>query len=669
MNTVSEWIESCATYDDASFVFNPRNQQPYLLQNGPQFQTQQLQPQHPQQQMLQQFNCNSLTNMQHEINNDMLVAMTLASPSPASPSTTSTDIGNNNSISNSIFPMASLGVAHPEATIEYHDPSTLWPQLGINISNANSNSNGCSPFLGFPMISFAPSSISSRGQDLAASDLHLNSTMDIAFQDSSSSQTQQQLSSTPSHPPTPILASHASFAATVDEMTMNPMRAHEQFTAILYSWSHQLGDPINTVAPSNPSMNITTAPTNIIPSLSSPTSSPALSTSSSFTASSAFTAPPSPAPSMYSPSLLSPSFSKSSSSTSCTESSKNCTVSAHSFAPRSTSKLTRRISQAFALKPIPTSSSSLTSGPMVKSMSSRSSWTSSSVPPLTCHECRKRYANNSTLRRHLKIHAYARALALYRASNGDNTNKIEPHSPNNQIPMAHSLMTHGYDPNSDPNFKKPECVGCNKAFARRDTVILHIKNQKRKWDLLNAILPTLTDMVSSVVMPVNTMSVAGSGVVGAAHTSIVPVVTAKNRRSQRQRRSNPYRMVEKLWQSTLQRKGMALSRINSNNKGAGRGYSSTGGCQKLIKRNSDDAYFKGEEEEEEEEDDDDDEEDEEDNNGLTDDGWPDMEAISKMDSQTKLKWMMETMVLPPCWRERKVRSYTSLGVSEEKVLQ
>ncbi|KAF9978221.1 hypothetical protein BGZ73_003225 [Actinomortierella ambigua] len=40
-----------------------------------------------------------------------------------------------------------------------------------------------------------------------------------------------------------------------------------------------------------------------------------------------------------------------------------------------------------------------------------------------------------------------------------------------------------YRPGVDTDYRKPECVGCNKAFARRDTVILHIKNIRRKWEL------------------------------------------------------------------------------------------------------------------------------------------------------------------------------------------
>ncbi|KAG0237006.1 hypothetical protein BGW41_000298 [Actinomortierella wolfii] len=40
-----------------------------------------------------------------------------------------------------------------------------------------------------------------------------------------------------------------------------------------------------------------------------------------------------------------------------------------------------------------------------------------------------------------------------------------------------------YRPGIDTDYRKPECVGCNKAFARRDTVILHIKNIRRKWEI------------------------------------------------------------------------------------------------------------------------------------------------------------------------------------------
>ncbi|KAF9347913.1 hypothetical protein BGX26_000651, partial [Mortierella sp. AD094] len=717
----------------------------------------------------------------HEINNDMLVAMTLAAspsvPSPTAIVTSNGDPANNNS---NAFPMTSLGLTRSGTSIDYHDPSALWSQLGITASNNINDSNGSSgsSFVSFPMLPFSSNGLSPRGQVLDVNGTQLNNQFEATSPSSGSSQAQPQQQSPPaaSYPPTPTLASHASFAATVDEMALNPMGAHEQFTAILYSWSHQLGDPANAVIPNNPGSTIATC-ANTTYSPSSSTSSPALSTSSSFTTSSAFTASPSLAPSTYSPSLLSSSFSKSNTSSPSNKSCKNSMNNnnnnnnnnnsnnnnlTHNFMPHSASKLTRRLLQAPPLKLISASSSStaLIPGSMFRQVSTRS-WPSPSVLPLTCQVCRKQYANNSTLRRHLKIHAYAnnsaRALAMYRSSNSaananananvnaitnacDGVNKALGH----QTPATHrpslcsgvsfmsiadqqrtdgsvsiapvsttalsttttsasasssisSLMTQGYDPSSDPYIKKPECVGCNKAFARRDTVILHIKNQKRKWDLLNAILPTLTGIAPSTDLPADSMNAIGtasittttattlaaaaaaaaaaaSAAVATGITTSTTAVVAKSKRSQRQRRSHPYRMVEKLWHSTLQRKGVFLSpgSISKNGKG-----------QVSVKKEADEVNYNrhgttganantGSSEDDNDEAGDTckaEEEDSSDDANDDDGSWPDMEAISKMDSQTKLKLMMDTMVLPPCWRERKVRIYQSFGVAEEKVLQ
>ncbi|KAF9166712.1 hypothetical protein BGX20_000129 [Mortierella sp. AD010] len=633
MNTVSEWIETCAAFDGASFVFPPRNQQPFLLQNQPQLQYQpQLQDpqqqQQQQQQVLHPYNCNSVTNIQHEINNDMLVTMTLAA-SPSVPSPTAAVASGGDPVNNSsnAFSMTSLGLTRPVTSIDYHDPSILWSQLGItepnNIIDGNGSSGSSS--VSFPLLSFSSNELSPRGQMLDANGNHLSNQFE-ATSLSNDPSLAQQLPSATSCPSTPILASHASFAATVDEMALNPMGAHEQFTAILYSWSHQLGNLANAKVPSNTGSTLGTC-ANSAYSPSSSTPSPALSTSSSFTTSSVFTASPSLAPSMYSPSLLSSSFSKlNTSSTSDDDDKNNVNALTHNFIPRSSSKFTRRLLQASPLEPTSSSSSSaaaLMPGSMFRRVSTRS-WSSPPALPLTCQVCRKQYANNSTLRRHLKIHVYAnnsaRALATYRANNTANANvnantsagagvnkSVGHQAPANHRPSlcsevssmsivdqsptdgsgstapgstmtttSASLMTQGYIPSSDPYLKKPECVGCNKAFARRDTVILHIKNQKRKWDLLNAILPTLIGIASPTDLPAGLTNATGSttttstsalGTAAAASAGITSSI--KNKRSQRQRRSHPHRMVEKLWHSTLQRKGVFLSSGNNNKNGKG----------------------------------------------------------------------------------------------------
>jgi hypothetical protein len=120
-------------------------------------------------------------------------------------------------------------------------------------------------------------------------------------------------------------------------------------------------------------------------------------------------------------------------------------------------------------------------------------------------------------------------------------------------------------------------------------------------------------------------------------------------------------MIEKLWHSTLQKK---------------RGIVLTGGpnptAKKEIGHNDEYTYkdnnidIDGENEDEIGGDDEG-----EVVEGLItgEDGWPSLEAMSRMDSHTKLRWMMKMMVVPPCWKERKVRLFGAFGVLEEKVLQ
>ncbi|GJJ69434.1 hypothetical protein EMPS_01780 [Entomortierella parvispora] len=418
------------------------------------------------------------------------------------------------------------------------------------------------------------------------------------------------------------------------------------------------------------------------------------------------------------------------------------------LAPRASSILTRRQSSALSLKSphpvaeatatafVPTSQGHL---PGSSSPSSLSLSLSSSVTPcsltLTCQVCKKRYANNSTLRRHLKIHAYAnstnRSLSLLKSvsqglggispvsraarhllsvhppSHRSNSPSASPSSAlvpfnresDNPGPLGSGFSASlpiqgtGYSPGSDPDIKKPECVGCNKAFARRDTVILHIKNKKRKWDLLNAMLPVLTScsgtnpsssVAASLAMldrPGAAPSTGGGGGGGGGGAS------GSGRRIQRQRKSHPYRMVEKLWQSTLQKKGLLLTSSSSLARPAttapsssclysSNGYEPMEGVKmepgtiglypvalgggdghddnEVKAGNRDDEALKAKEEGE---------------GAMGEDGWPSLETMSRMDSQIKLRWMMKMMVMPPCWTERKVRLFGAFGVMEERVLQ
>ncbi|KAF9108821.1 hypothetical protein BGX29_005732 [Mortierella sp. GBA35] len=338
---------------------------------------------------------------------------------------------------------------------------------------------------------------------------------------------------------------------------------------------------------------------------------------------------------------------------------------------------TRRQSQAkasmssfMAAKPLPLSRL-VTAPKLHSSKRSRSSPLNPSgvEVSLTCHVCKKEYANNSTLRRHLKIHAYASTSAVTRTanvfpstaesnsaaaaapgaasasalgsssadSNSDpsmsssvaavNSHLLSSFWPVRDLPNPNlsttihrlQMVTSGYNPGSDPAIKKPECVGCNKSFARRDTVILHIKNQKRKWDQLCTMLPALA-------------------------ASLGP--------------------NEKLWQSTLQKKRLQFGPYSR--PGSSSSKSRCGASQ-----GGDDDEGTDEDEDEEDERDGGDGDNYEENLGRFvegEDGWPSQEVLDAMDNQTKLQWMVKMAVVPPCWRERKVRSFGAFGTLEETVL-
>ncbi|KAG0213590.1 hypothetical protein BGX28_004007 [Mortierella sp. GBA30] len=116
-------------------------------------------------------------------------------------------------------------------------------------------------------------------------------------------------------------------------------------------------------------------------------------------------------------------------------------------------------------------------------------------------------------------------------------------------------------------------------------------------------------------------------------------------------------MVEKLWQSTMQRKGLQLS---SRPRRGG----TIGATDSRIEEDLERHRNTGEEGLEQGT-----PSDNEDKQEEPEDGWPTLDDMSSMDSQTKLRWMMKMMVLPPCWKERKVRLFGAFGVLEENVLR
>ncbi|KAK5827892.1 hypothetical protein F5H01DRAFT_362349 [Linnemannia elongata] len=468
------------------------------------------------------------------------------------------------------------------------------------------------------------------------------------------------------------------------------------------------------------------------------------------------------------------------------------------------------------------SSSSITSpsSPMNSSGSLPRAMTPSTRPsssseynPLICGICKKEYANNSTLRRHAKIHAYASASSAERKlanpsrtmsssfaqGSGDtstvglysggaptmstleavNTHLLSsfwPYRDNPAPTLPGSLLTTsstntssaaasggsggssssligdavttpgqvlqvaatvaamtmlpGYNPGFDPAIKKPECAGCNKPFARRDTVILHIKNQKRKWDLMCATLPELAALVAS---DSSTSTDAGAHFRGDAdaggdgsdgeggggddddadlinhRTSNGAKVnsgkagtTAAQRRSVRQKKIHPFRVAEKLWQSTLQKKKIhfgpyrktppvtatatiAATKRTPSVPGSGShgrmsrlpssfGYRGDGDDELDDDMYTHDQYLRQHQHQM-----DGDMEmmiayvetdhDENENKGEGGDGWPSEEALESMDNGTKILWMMKMAVVPPCWSVRKVRIFGVQGEVEETVLQ
>ncbi|KAF9433575.1 hypothetical protein BGZ76_009258 [Entomortierella beljakovae] len=711
MSTVSEWIKSCASFDVNSFDMNPGNQSSDIFQHDPRNPAHQLQ--NSQQQFLP-YNYNSLIALQQDLSNTILTGMPLVDPTSSSssslsssPTPTPSEVTMNDfnmTLNNNQGHFPIITTDQTESHSAYYDSSVSWPRLsmialgdGIDTMNYPSLLN----------LSIAPQEMSTPSQNGHGMMTDRSLSEDIR-DPLNKHQSQQQSSPATLYPPTPVLASQAPFVSAVDEMVANPMSAQDQFNVILYSWSQQLVN--GGVTPTNPAAS----PSGFSDTIHSPSlsaSSPALSTSSYFSSSSAYTASPSSSPSMYSPSLLPSSFPKTLmsgvSGSMFSNNSNGNSTSSYNFTPRSSSKLTRRISETSGFSSM-TCSSTLTNNSSNKSQKLK---TRSSGPArsLTCQTCKKQYANSSTLRRHIKIHEYEGSAkcsgSSYRGastdvnqrslcssvsflslndgqqpSSGPGSEYIMPSlSPSSSSPSSSSslLVNSGYNAAKDPYLKKPECVGCNKAFARRDTVILHIKNQKRKWDLLNAILPTLTgiqvtqsadDLDGSMASsPFAAGSPSSSCSSSASSSSVTNGSLTKFKRSQRHRRSHPYRMVEKLWQSTLQRKGYAFT----TNRGSSKNdiYKSLRGG---IKTENND------EDEEEEEDEEDEEEGEEglgqgnkqmkDELAEEDNDWPDAEAISKMDSQTKVKWMMESMVIPPCWRERKVRIFGAFGASEQEVL-
>lgn len=295
---------------------------------------------------------------------------------------------------------------------------------------------------------------------------------------------------------------------------------------------------------------------------------------------------------------------------------------------------------------------------------------------------------------------------------------------------AAMTMLPGYNPGYDPAIKKPECVGCNKPFARRDTVILHIKNQKRKWDLMCATLPALaalaaSDSSTSTDTGAHCGDVAEAGGDGGdgegddgddddadssnRRTSSGTKIsgsragtTAAQRRSARQKKVHPFRVAEKLWQSTLQKnkihfgpykKTPALVTTTATTTTAKRAPSVPGsGNHGCMSRSSSSFGYRGDGEHEF-----DDEvyvdnqyprqhhhqmdgdmemvnayvetNDNDDENGEVEDKWPSEEVLESMDNAAKIQWMMKMAVVPLCWRERKVRIFGVQGTVEETVLQ
>jgi hypothetical protein len=232
----------------------------------------------------------------------------------------------------------------------------------------------------------------------------------------------------------------------------------------------------------------------------------------------------------------------------------------------------------------------------------------------------------------------------------------------------------GYNLRSDPDMKKPECVGCNKPFARRDTVILHIKNQKRKWDQLCSLLPTLYEAAGTSLgnhKDFESSSTNRTAVAKARLNSPWEQSTTRDPQSaigphkpQKQRRLHPHRVVEKLWHATYQKQ---MSHLGANRAGPTL-QSKQGDAPLITTATLHDQEARVEKKKE--------------MIAATstsrgenvnsnspeggDEGWLDLEGSSQLD---KLKWMMTVMEEPPCWKERKVRMFGAFGMLEQEVLE
>ncbi|KAK3813174.1 MAG: hypothetical protein J3Q66DRAFT_347567 [Benniella sp.] len=225
--------------------------------------------------------------------------------------------------------------------------------------------------------------------------------------------------------------------------------------------------------------------------------------------------------------------------------------------------------------------------------------------------------------------------------------------------------------------KKPECVGCNKPFARRDTVILHIKNQKRKWDQLCSLLPTLYEAActsvrnhkgpeSSSNSSTNRTAVAKARLNSPWEQSTKdPQSAIGPRKPQKQRRLH---VVEKLWHATYQKQmshlgaNRASPTLQSKQGDASPITTATlhdqearvEGKKEMISATNSSTTSRGEN----------------DNSnspeGGDEAGWLGLAGTSQVDM---LKWMMTAMEEPPCWKERKVRMFGAFGILEQKVLE
>ncbi|KAI7826511.1 hypothetical protein BC939DRAFT_501694 [Gamsiella multidivaricata] len=754
MSIVSEWIQSCATFNQPSYTTPPvpdPNQQPILhpvqqqlelqqhLEPQQQQQEQQPQPQYqdPHQlhyQLFREYRYQPFLNLQNDVNNKPYAAATLASSSVS------------NSGFNDIMALSPIPVKNHE-----YITTDLWPHLPI----ANS------PLLELPLTSVVGPQFWEPESDMSEPAPSIESYAAIESHSSMfNHEIQQALGGGPFVQQPSLTTSYCyptSFPASIgtDLGPSNLSSDNDQFSAMVCSWP-QLCDP-TTLSPSSVGSSPRLFSTSLqavsssspVPSVYSLAHSPFLRVSTpsqlgcgSYRSASSTFAPHVDSSAMATTAM--PMRLRSQTLTAMGAGSDLISLNSASSSPRSSSlsglMIKNRASSLSLFNGSSSSESSIKSSGSSPSFSFSSSSTSSfssSMSSLTCQVCRKRYANNSTLRRHLKIHAYAnassRALACLRATSsipsstlsssslassttgshpykpllcsGLSALSISSSSPASSLSSSSSSSSssasttatlntiQGYNPSSDPDIKKPECVGCNKAFARRDTVILHIKNQKRKWDLLSAMLPTLrASSVSSLTaeeqelwdekgldgnstrrttaMAAAIGSTVGDAVV-MAPTGKASAVTgsgsSSGRKVHRQRRSHPYRMVEKLWHSTLQKKGLVLS---GSSLGPG-----NSGLNTLVGQ---DALRAKKEDCEDDEDGGDtvdgearrerqgrDEDEDEDGEG----GWPSLEVMSEMDSQTKLEWMMKMMKMPPCWRERKVRLFGAFGVLEERVLQ